>query len=189
MRLQAARSAAINLDTFRAGAYPPDNPAALITYHEHLETLSHELTALDLLSGPGIDDQLAGTVGDHQAAQHLRELSAEARASITAIHDVMQLLNHDLQTLQTADNIAPTNGQHRDHGSGYDTVDDAHLVDLGARAISCRVRQAYLTTQVTHWPGWISTGWPPADLPALRWSTPTGRARPSGCPPDTADRE
>jgi hypothetical protein len=220
MRLQAARSAAITLDTFRAGAYPPDNPAtgvaiegqlvtvatvtarriqtshawrsthldthrvrldlaeevrqlaaqaallhrarlklgpqprpispgltraaelwehhslvadrvqealaervsALITYHEHLETLSHELTALDLLSGPGIDDQLAdlltGTVGDQQAAQHLRELTAEARASITAIHDVMQLLNHDLRTLQAADNIAPKNNQHRDHGAG-----------------------------------------------------------------------
>jgi hypothetical protein len=99
--------------------------SALITYHEHLETLSHELAALDLLSGlsgAGIDDQLAdlltGTVGDQQAAQHLRELTAEARASITAIHDVMQLLNHDLRTLQASDNIAPTNNQHRDHGGG-----------------------------------------------------------------------
>jgi len=222
-RLQAARSTAITLDTFRAGRYPPDNPAAgvsiegqliavatvtarriqashawqsthldthrvrldlaeevrqlaaqaallhrtrgklgprpqpispgltraaelweqrslvadriqealaervsaLITYYEHLETLSHELAALDLLSGlsgAGIDDQLAdlltGTVGDQQAAQHLRELTAEARASITAIHDVMQLLNHDLRTLQAADNIAPPNNQHRDHGGG-----------------------------------------------------------------------
>ena len=220
MRLRAARSTAITLDTFRAGAHPPDNPAAgvsiegqlvavatvtarriqasrawqsihldthrvrldlaeevrqlavraallhrtrlklgprpqpispgltraaelwehhslvadriqealaervstLITYYEHLEALSRELAALDFLSGTGIDDQLAdllaGTVGDQQAAQHLRELTAEAGASITAIHDVMQLLNHDLRTLQAADNIAPTNNQHRDHGGG-----------------------------------------------------------------------
>jgi hypothetical protein len=89
--------------------------SALITYYEHLETLSHELAALDLLSGPSIDDQLAdllaGTVGDQQAAQHLRDLTAEARASITAIHDVMQLLTHDLRTLEAADNIAPRNDQ------------------------------------------------------------------------------
>lgn len=227
MRLQAAHSTAITIDDFRAGAYPPDNPAAgvsiegqlvavatvtarriqasrawqsthldthrvrldlaeevrqlavraallhrtrrklgprpqpispgltraaelwehhslvadriqealaervsaLITYYEHLETLSHELTALDLLSGTGIDDQLAdllvGTVGDQQAAQHLRDLTAEARASITAIHDVMQLLNHDLHTLQAAVDIVPPNDQRRDHGSRYGTFDDA----------------------------------------------------------------
>ena len=213
MRLQAARSTAITLDTFRTGAYPPGNPAAgvsvegqlvavatviarriqasrawqsthldthrvrldlaedvrqlavraarlhgtrrklgprpqptspgltraaelweshslvadriqkalaervstLITYYEHLQTLSHELAALDLLSGASIDDQLAellaGTVGDQQAAQHLRDLTAEARASITAIHDVMQLLTHDFRTLQASDNIAPRNDQ------------------------------------------------------------------------------
>jgi hypothetical protein len=213
MRLQAARSTAITLDTFRTGAYPPGNPAAgvsiegqlvavatviarriqasrawqsthldthrvrldlaedvrqlavraarlhgtrrklgprpqpispgltraaelweshslvadrvqkalaervstLITYYEHLETLSQELAALDLLSGATIDDQLAellaGTVGDQQAAQHLRDLTAEARASITAIHDVMQLLTHDLRTLEAADNMAPRNDQ------------------------------------------------------------------------------
>lgn len=103
--------------------------SALITYYERLETLSRELAALDLLSGTGIDDQLAdllaGTVGDQQAAQHLRDLTAEARASITAIHDVMQLLNHDLRMLQAANNIAPTNDQHRDHGSRYGTFDDA----------------------------------------------------------------
>ncbi|HTF48057.1 MAG TPA: hypothetical protein VK735_11455 [Pseudonocardia sp.] len=89
--------------------------SALITYYEHLETLSDELAALDLLSGASIDDQLdellAGTVGDQQAAQHLRDLTAEARASITAIHDVMQLLTHDLRTLQAADNIAPRHDQ------------------------------------------------------------------------------
>jgi hypothetical protein len=89
--------------------------STLITYYEHLETLSQELAALDLLSGANIDDQLAellaGTVGDQQAAQHLRDLTAEARASITAIHDVMQLLTHDLRTLEAADNIAPRNDQ------------------------------------------------------------------------------
>lgn len=106
-----------------------DRVSTLISYDEHLRTLSRELAALDLLSDTGIDDQLAdllaGTVGDQQAAQHLRDLTAEARASITAVHDVMQLLNHDLHALQAADNIATTVNQNRDHGGGYDTFDDA----------------------------------------------------------------
>lgn len=77
---------------------------ALIRYRQHLDLLSRELTALDMVAGGSVSEQLAdllaGSVADRQATEHLRELTAEARARITAVHDVLGMLSHDVRVLR-----------------------------------------------------------------------------------------
>ncbi|HEX5402323.1 MAG TPA: hypothetical protein VFX16_08480 [Pseudonocardiaceae bacterium] len=79
---------------------------ALISYRAHVDLLSRELDALDMVSGGEISDELAallaGSVADEQAAEHLRELSAQTQASVAAIQDVIQLIGHDLTALHTS---------------------------------------------------------------------------------------
>lgn len=79
--------------------------SALLTYRAHVDLLSRELDALDMVSGGEVNDELAallaGTVADEQAAEHMRELTAQTQASVAAIRDVIQLLGHDLTALRS----------------------------------------------------------------------------------------
>lgn len=78
--------------------------SALISYRDHVDLLSRELDALDMVSGDEVSDELsallAGSTADELAAEHLRELTAQTQASVAAIHDVIQLLGRDLTALR-----------------------------------------------------------------------------------------
>jgi hypothetical protein len=78
--------------------------SALMSYRAHVDLLSRELDALDMVSGGGeVSDDLAallaGSVADEQVAEHLRELTVQTQASVAAIQDVIQLLGHDVTAL------------------------------------------------------------------------------------------
>jgi hypothetical protein len=74
-----------------------------MSYRAHVDLLSRELDALDMVSSGEVSDELtallAGSVADEQAAEHLRELTAQTQASAAAIQDVIKLLGHDLTAL------------------------------------------------------------------------------------------